>query len=79
MSPEKMLDFLEENDHLVMKYGKTWYYRAGWGKPHRRAKSLRDAIIKASLAALQQGSVSEATRNGTTQGSAQNQKETPPA
>lgn len=77
MSPEKMLDFLEENGHLILNFGKIWYYRTGWGKPHRKAKSLRDSIIKASLAVLQQDSVSEEALSGKTQDNGLSQRETP--
>ena len=49
------LTFLEEkmNSHLI-NIGKRWYWRLGYGKPHRRADSLREAIDQAMLLSKEQ-------------------------
>ena len=75
-NPEMMLEFLEKNFHLVLRVGGSWYYRAGLGKPYRKAKSLKDAIIKASLGALQQGFGDVGVQNGRTPSSDLGQTET---
>ena len=44
----QLLDFLEkEHFSHVFPIGSTWYSRLAYGYPHRKQKTLRDAIIAA--------------------------------
>lgn len=42
------VDFLDKhNGEYILNVGIRWYWRSGYGKPHHRADSLRDAIDSA--------------------------------
>lgn len=42
---EEMLDWLDrDKGRSVICVGGRWYSRAGYGMPHRRRESLRDAV-----------------------------------
>ena len=43
----EILDWMDKNGHCVFCVGRVWYWKAGYGKPHHRAKSLREAVINA--------------------------------
>lgn len=38
------LDYLQELPESVIRLGNSWYWRTGYAKPHKKAKSLREAI-----------------------------------
>lgn len=48
MSDSEIISWYEENPHLVLHVGTTWYYRAARGQPYHRANNFRDAVVKAN-------------------------------
>jgi hypothetical protein len=56
MTADEMLDWLEADGfHKVLCVGKTWYSRESVGHPHKKCKSLRDAIIAVAEICDRQG------------------------
>lgn len=47
--------FEEDAGSSVFKLGKSWYARKSYGMPHRRHKSMRDAIDAMQQAPEQEG------------------------
>lgn len=55
LADAERLDYMQDKlPESVLRFGENWYWRHGYGKPHRRAKSLREAIDAAIAKAKDQ-------------------------
>jgi hypothetical protein len=48
MTDTEIIDWYEKNPAMVFAVGGTWYWRAGYQMPHRKAASLRLAVMNAA-------------------------------